>query len=87
MPKKLRSPYFVSAELLPDGTVKLIDDDGEIFHVQMMRDDPWPMLSRQVRNLEMRETIAKKRDAPDKPAPTPPTPFKPRLIYPPEESK
>ena len=29
--KKLKRPYFVSAELLPNGTVKLTDDDSEIF--------------------------------------------------------
>ena len=77
MTKKLKSPYFVSAELLKDGTVKLVDDDGEIFHVEMHRDQEWPMLSSQIRNREMRAVGEKIRN--EKP-PSPPKPFKPRVV-------
>ena len=75
MSKKPRSPYFVSAELTHDGRVKLTDDDHEVFYVEMRRDQKWPLLSRQARNMELRE------DPPKSQATRPPTdPFKPRLI-------
>lgn len=77
--KKLRSPYFVSAELMKDGTAKLVDDDGETFHVEMRRDQAWPMLSRMVRGFEMRET-GERLDERRRTPPSPPTPFRPKLI-------
>jgi hypothetical protein len=76
--RKLRSPYFVSAEVLKDGEVRLVDDDGEIYHVEMRRDDEWPILSRQTRNREMRRTGERMNKQPD--APRPPQPSKPRVI-------
>ena len=76
--KKLRSPYFVSVELLKDGTAKLVDDDGETYHVEMDRRTEWPIMSRRTRNREMRATSDK--IAARENAPPPPIPFKPRVV-------
>lgn len=81
--KKPRSPCFVSAEVLRNGDVRLIDDDGEIYHVEMRRDQEWPLMSRQVRKAEMRasgEKYDKERRACNEPPPRPPHPFFPRLV-------
>ena len=80
--KKLHSPHFVSAKLLKDGTVELIDDDGENYHVMMRRDQEWPEMSRAVRKAEMRaagEKFAKELRILNEP-PKPPHPFFPRLV-------
>ena len=80
--KKLRSPYFVKAEVLKNGEVKLVDDDGEIYNVELRRDAEWPLLSSRVRNREMRaayEKMMKERRASMEP-PKPPHPFFPRLV-------
>jgi hypothetical protein len=76
--RKLRSPHFVSAELLKTGEARLVDDDGEIYLVEMRRDMEWPLLSRQVRKSDMRRTAEAMRKRAEPPAPT--GPFKPRLI-------
>jgi hypothetical protein len=47
--RKPRTPYFVSVELLPDGEVKLITDEGDEYHVQMHPKEAWPILSRLAR--------------------------------------
>lgn len=72
-------PHFVRAELRKDGTVELIDDDGEEFHVQMVRGDAWPILSRRVRRFELEEGRKKGGTAP---TPEPPVPrgYKLRLV-------
>ena len=45
-----KTPYFVSAELDRNGEVKLVTDEGDIFHVQMQHSsDGWPIVSRQAR--------------------------------------
>ena len=77
--KRIRGPYFVSAKVLRDGTVELIDDDGENYHVFMVRDREWPTMSRAVRKAEMRaagEKFMKELRTP----PKPPHPFFPRLV-------
>lgn len=76
--RKKRSPYFIEASVLADGSVKLVDDDGEIFHVELFRDEPWPIVSRQVRQFEMREAGKKAwpQEQPRPPAPSGP----PRLV-------
>jgi hypothetical protein len=79
MARKLKSPYFVKAELRKDGTVFLTDDDGEVFIVEMRRDQEWPMLSSRVRPREMRATIEKMARE-QWPKPPPPAPTKPRLV-------
>jgi hypothetical protein len=71
---KLRSPYFVSAELLRDGTVKMLTDDGDEYHVEMRRENWEPLVSRRLRGREMLDLAAKK-----KPEPTPPF-GPPRLV-------
>ena len=78
MPKKLKSPYFVRARVLPHGAVELVDDDGEIYHVAISRDTEWPIVSRQVRRAEMRASMDRARPV-HKPPP-PPVPFKPKLV-------
>ena len=80
--KKLRSPYFVKAKILKDGSVDLVDDDGEIYHVEMHRDHEWPLLSSQIRNRQMRATGEKlqKEKFFDKEPPRPTTPFIPKLV-------
>jgi hypothetical protein len=75
--KKQRSPYFVIAELLQNGTVRLVDDDGEVYHIEMRRDSPGPLISHQVRNIEMRE-LAKEMKKQKPVAPI--GPFRPTLI-------
>jgi hypothetical protein len=75
MKRKCKSPYFVSAELLSNGAVRLVDDDGEVFNVEMRHDQEWPMLSSQVRNREMRAAIEEMHKR------TPPQgPFKPKIV-------
>jgi hypothetical protein len=76
--KKQRSPYFVIAELLQDGMVRLVDDDGEVYHIEMRRECPWPLVSHQVRNREMRELADEIKK--EKPAAPPIGPFRPTLI-------
>jgi hypothetical protein len=81
--RKLKSPYFVKAKLLKDGTVLMIDDDGEHFHAEMRTDMEWPMLSSAVRNRAMRAVGEKWRKGRDTTEPKPPQPpkGKPRLIF------
>ena len=67
-------PHFVKVELLKDGTALLIDDDGEEFHVEMRRDQAWPMMTRKTRRFEVREAIDKRIEAARKP-PEPPQRF------------
>jgi hypothetical protein len=72
--RKLKSPHFVSATLLKNGTASLVDDDGEVYCVEMRSDMEWPLISRLVRRREMREHKT--------PAASPPSPlpFKPRVV-------
>ena len=51
--RKPKRPYFAKARMLKDGSVELIDDEGDIYHVQMHRRARWPILSRQARRFEM----------------------------------
>lgn len=51
--RKPKSPYFVSAELLEDGTVKLLTDEHEEYHVEMRPEDWQPLISRCMRNYEL----------------------------------
>lgn len=79
-----RSPYFVSAEVLRNGEVKLVDDDGEIYHLTMRQDMEWPIISRQVRAVQIRGARERVRgwlkSNTDLPTPPPPVPFKPKLV-------
>jgi hypothetical protein len=79
---KLRSPYFVSAELLKDGSAKLVDDDGEVYSVEMRRELEYPLIARLVRRREMRATgealDARERQQREPDAPT--LPFKPWIV-------
>jgi hypothetical protein len=70
--KRRKTPRFVKVKLLRDGEVELRDDDGEIFHVEMRRDDAWPMVSRRMRRFEMRDVRP--------PKPPPPSPSGLRLV-------
>ena len=63
----MKKQRFVKAEILKDGTARLIDDDGEEFHVEMRTDMAWPMVSRLVRPFEMREMMEKNVRERDKP--------------------
>jgi hypothetical protein len=60
--KKLRSPYFVSAELLKDGIVKLLTDDGEEYQIEMRRELLEPLVSRRISRREMFEIAEKKAE-------------------------
>jgi hypothetical protein len=75
---KLRTPYFVRAALLKDGRVELVDDDGETYHVEMRREMEWPLISRMVRNRDMRQIGEAVRTRPEPPPPS--GPFKPRVV-------
>lgn len=79
MTKRKHDPRFTSARLLKDGSVEVVDDTGEIFHVQMTRHRAWPILSRQARRFEMSENYEKSKELLE---PQPPTePFgRPRLV-------
>jgi hypothetical protein len=70
--KKLKRPYFVSAELLPNGTVKLTDDDSEIFYVEMHRGFAGPIVSHRVSRFEMLEADRKRKTLPTEPPSGPP---------------
>jgi hypothetical protein len=82
MTRKLRSPYFVTATVLKNGDVELIDDDGERYRVQMHRDFEWPFLYSTTRHREMRRDIEEMRRAreSDLEGPRPPGPFRPKLV-------
>jgi hypothetical protein len=73
MKRKPRSPYFVSAELLRDGTVKMLTDDGDEYHVQMRAENWEPLVSRRLRRREMFDMAVKESE------PTPPF-GAPRLV-------
>lgn len=75
----MKKPYFVEAEILRDGSVKLTDDDGEIFNVQMRNDQAWPMLSRQLRRYELMESYEKFKKQAASPQPNPAPPGPPKL--------
>lgn len=81
---KRKSPRFVRAELLLNGDVRLIDDDGEKYHVELRRDQAWPMISRSFREFELREASErhlKRVSVPPTPPRIPPRPPGPRLIF------
>jgi len=69
--KRKKTPRFVKVKLLSDGTVELRDDDNECFHVEMRKDEAWPMVSRTVRRFELRDV---------KPLAPPPSPPGLRLV-------
>lgn len=75
----MSKPHFVKATILRDGSVRLVDDEGEIFHVElrtdMVEEGLWPLVSRQMRRYEMYE-YRKKREQPVKPI----GPFRPKLV-------
>ena len=48
-------PHFVEAKVMKDGSVRAVDDQGEIFHLEMFRGRAWPMLSREMRRFELLE--------------------------------
>jgi hypothetical protein len=76
--RKPRTPYFTHAELLSDGTVKLLTDEGDQFHVEMRNDDGWPLVSRARRWRDQFDYGARVKEPELKPPLSPP--FKPRLI-------
>ena len=78
MKRRKSDPYFVSCELLKDGSVKAIDDEGEEFHLEMYRGDAWPILSRRGRRFETLERWEQRRKEEAKPTPPPFGP--PRLV-------
>jgi hypothetical protein len=49
----MKHAFFTEATLLKDGTVKVIDDSGEEFHLCMVREEPWPVVFRKVRRFEL----------------------------------
>lgn len=53
-------PRFAKVKLQKDGTVTLWDDEGEQFHLEMRRDQAWPLLTRRARRFELRESIDEK---------------------------
>ena len=80
--KKLRSPYFVKAEILKDGSVRLVDDDGETYHVELRPDQEWPLMSSPIRNRQMRAIGEKawREEFFGKRPPRPSGPFTPKLV-------
>ena len=81
--RRKSDPYFVEARILRDGSVDLIDDEGEIFNVMMRRDSAYPMLSRQCRRFELQEAYERRERAnkpPQPPNSTPPWYYGPKLI-------
>jgi hypothetical protein len=83
-------PRFVKVKLLKNGWAELIDNDGEVYHVEMHADLEWPILSRceRIRAREMRrmieqrrkEAAEQRRQAAEERRPPPTTPFKPKLV-------
>ena len=71
----MKRPCFVSAKINKDGIAELVDEDGEVFQLQMHPTSKWPILSRRVRSFELRrdEQVASVLDPS-------PRPFKPKLI-------
>ena len=58
-------PRFVEARLCEDGVVVVVDDDGEVFYIQMRKGEAWPEVSRRLRRFESNEAVKHGR------APTP----------------
>ena len=55
--RKRRPPYFISAELMRDGTVRLIAHDHEEYIVEMQLDDWRPLVMRCTRKRELLERL------------------------------
>ena len=57
--RKLRRPYFVSAEVMKDGTVTLITSEHDEYRVEMDRERYEPIVGRLVSLREMAEARLK----------------------------
>lgn len=78
--RRLRRPYFAKVKLLSDGTVELMDDDGERFHVSMHRAMAWPVIGRVMRRFEMEERGERVKQQRNDEPPPPPRGGKPTLV-------
>ena len=61
-----------------DGSVEMIDDEGEVFNVMMDRREAWPILCRRARRFEMMERAGRQEKASADPKP-PAHPGRPTL--------
>jgi hypothetical protein len=81
MKRKIKRPCFVKVKLHRDGIVEAVDDEGEIFQLQMMRGEAWPIVSRRVRRFELEDSSKRRQKTEPPPAsPPPPAPFTPKLV-------
>jgi hypothetical protein len=76
MKRKIKRPCFVKVRLSRDGIVEARDDEGEVFHLQMMKGEAWPIVSRRVRRFELYDDRGKQKIEPPSISP----PFKPKLV-------
>jgi hypothetical protein len=69
-------PYFVEAKLIDGGVAVLVDDDGEVFYVQMCKGEAWPEVSRRLRRFDRLEQTARDNEAIEHGRVPPPSPLR-----------